>query len=95
MPDKSSSGPLLDEDIASAKPACVALVPLNPASERPNQHGWRWSPDASFVTHLMACARQAPQTCRMRRASVADAQSAYCARQTPAALIGSRTRQIV
>jgi hypothetical protein len=44
-----------------------------------------------FVTHLIATAEQAPQTRRSRRATFADAQTAYC--QSPAH--GGRTRQII
>ena len=88
--------PIADASVAAlAKPASVALVPLAPASERSNGHLWRWSPEATFVAHLMACARQVPQTRRIRRATAADAQNAYRTRQTPATKTGDRTLQVV
>jgi hypothetical protein len=44
---------------------------------------------------LIATADQAPQTCRLRRASLADAQTAYGASQTLRSGTGFRTRQII
>jgi hypothetical protein len=44
---------------------------------------------------LIATADQAPQTCRLRRASLADAQLAYGASQTRRSGSGFRTRQII
>jgi hypothetical protein len=44
---------------------------------------------------LIATADQAPQTCRLRRASLADAQTAYVASQTRRSGTGFRTRQII
>ena len=38
-------------------------------------------PDPTFVTHLIATAEHAPQTRSLRRASPADAQTAYSASQ--------------
>ncbi len=72
----------------------VALVPL--AQEV------RWArklplprPDPSFVTQLIATAEQDPQTRSLRRASPADALSAY---NTPVRIVGEaglRTRQVI
>lgn len=73
--------------------ACVALVPVIPAvhwSRVPDQQASR----ADFVAHLIATAEHAPQTRSLRRATPADAQTAYRARQSQAPG-GSRTRQIV
>jgi len=79
---------------AEARPACVALVPVIPTvhwSRVPDQQASR----ADFVAHLIATAEQAPQTRSLRRATPADAQTAYRACQCQPAGAGSRTRQIV
>jgi hypothetical protein len=52
-------------------------------------------PDPTFVTHLIATADQAPQTRSLRRASLADAQTAYGASQARRYGVGFRTRQVV
>jgi hypothetical protein len=52
-------------------------------------------PDAGFVAHLIATAEQLPQTRTLRRAAPADAQSAYAARQRPAATVGGMTREMI
>jgi hypothetical protein len=79
---------------AGARPACVALVPVIPAVQ------WSRVPDqlasrADFVAHLIATAEHVPQTRSLRRATPADAQTAYraCQSQHPGA--GGRTRQII
>jgi hypothetical protein len=83
-----------DEGVLSdAKPACVALVPVVASA--------RWAipsrlsrPDSIFLTHLIATAEQVPQAGSSRRATLADAQSAYTAnRQVRGA--GVRTRHII
>lgn len=85
-----------DGAAADARPDCVALVPMNPSLRRSDAAGPRVSrPSPIFVTHLIATAQQAPQTRLLRRASVADAQTAYKANQCPAARTGFRTRQTV
>jgi hypothetical protein len=81
---------------ADGKPACVALVPLvstiqwSQPSHQPSPR-----PDSPFVTHLIATAEHVPQTCSLRRATPADAQTAYTARQHAAERVGIRTRQII
>lgn len=73
---------------------CVALVPVIPTvhwSRVPDQQASR----ADFVTHLIATAEHAPQTRSLRRATPADAQTAYRARQSQAPGDRGRTRQIV
>jgi hypothetical protein len=77
------------EDVESP---CVALVPL--AQEL------TWArklplprPDPSFVTQLIATAEQVPQTRTLRRATSADAQSAYSTHAVREA--GLRTRQVI
>jgi len=78
----------------NVRPPCVALVPVVPAvhwSRVPDQQASR----ADFVTHLIATAEHAPQTRSLRRATPADAQAAYRARQSQAQGASSRTRQII
>ena len=76
------------------EPPCVALVPL--AREL------TWAPklplprpDPSFVTQLIATAEQEPQTRVLRRASPADALSAYNTHPHAAGETGLRTRQMI
>jgi hypothetical protein len=67
-----------DGDLADARPACMALVPVVASaqwSHLPNQPLSR--ADSNFVTHLIATAEHVPQTCSLRRATPADAQAAY------------------
>jgi hypothetical protein len=63
---------------ADAKSPCVALVPMVTAA--------RWSqicssrrslPNSTFVAHLIATAEHVPQTRSLRRATPADALTAY------------------
>ncbi len=74
----------------------VDLVPVNPSvhdlPKRPRTH-----PDASFVAQLIATASQAPQTCKLRRATPADAQSAYGHSAAPQERRGviRRTRRVI
>jgi len=83
-------GVLLDE-----KPACVALVPVASSAQWSPSHSQRSLPSSIFVTQLIATAEQAPQTRGLRRATAADAQTAYRANQKPIQSAGSRTRQII
>jgi hypothetical protein len=79
---------------ADVRPACVALVPVIPTvqwSRVPDQQASR----ADFVTHLIATAEHVPQTRSLQRATPADAQTAYRARQSQAPGTGGRTRQII
>jgi hypothetical protein len=76
------------------RPACVALVPVVSTvhwSRVPDQQASR----ADFVAHLIATVEHAPQTCSLRRATPADAQTAYRARQSQPPGAGGRTRQII
>jgi hypothetical protein len=77
------------------KPACVALVPMVSSAQwsRPSQQSSR--PDSTFLTHLIATAEQDPQTRTLRRASPADAQTAYGASQRGVQRAGIRTRQTI
>jgi len=88
--------PAVDDSVVlEAESPCVALVPLIPSTQRSQGPHPRWLPNSIFVTHLIATAEHAPQTCSLRRASFADAQTAYHASQSPAHGAGSRTRQII
>ena len=84
------------EEVPTARPASTALVPLTPRIERRSRRRWsRWLPDPIFVAHLMAEAHQVPQARKLRRASPADAQSAYRTGHTPTQNAGSVMRQVI
>jgi hypothetical protein len=86
---------VLDGEVLDAHaPTCVDLVPVTQTV--------RWSPksvvarpDPVFVTHLIATADQAPQTCSLRRGSLEDAQTAYGAHPQERRSVARRTRQVV
>jgi hypothetical protein len=85
---------LSGEVLTDSGSACVELVPIIQSLRRsPRPRLAR--PDPDFVAHLIATAAQAPQTRHLRRALLADAQTAYGASQSPRATVGSRTRQVV
>jgi len=84
-----------DHDGADAKPPCVALVPMVQPTQWTGPGSQTCRPASTFVTQLLATAEHAPQTCSLRRASVADAQTAYCANRRPAPCAGIRTRQTI
>jgi len=87
MPISDRSDPALDEGAAPAgNLPSVALVPLSGSAPQER------SPDASFVAQLMACARERR---RVRRASPADAESAYRLRQVAPSPDGGRTGRVV
>ncbi|KRR20463.1 hypothetical protein CQ14_27345 [Bradyrhizobium lablabi] len=76
------------------EPPCVELVPVTQSVQ--------WSPrraiprpDPTFLAQLIATADQAPQTRSLRRASLADAQTAYGASQIRRCSAGFRTRQTI
>src|ERR1700760_1112374 len=80
--------------VPTARPASTALVPLVPRVERRSRRRWyRFVPDPTFVAHLIAQAQQAPQARTLRRASPADAQSAYRTGLAPTQSSGSLMRQ--
>ena len=84
------------KEVPTARPASTALVPLTPRIERRSRRRWyRFTPDPVFVAHLIAAAEQVPQARRLRRASPADAQSAYRTGHTPPPSAGSLTRQVI
>jgi hypothetical protein len=83
-----------DDGLVVEKAHCVALVPVaRPAQRSRSPQGW--SPDSNFVTHLIATATHAPQTRGLRRASFADARTAYNASQNPLGRAGIRMRQVI
>jgi hypothetical protein len=85
-----------DGVVADAKPACVALVPVIPVAKWSRaSHLEPSRPNSIFVTHLIATAEQVPQTRSLRRATPADAQTAYGASQHQVLGAGIRTRQII
>ena len=89
-----------DGGVADGRSACVALVPMVQATEwtrTTSQQPAR--PASTFVTQLLATAEHAPQTRSLRRATAADARTAYSAGQHQARIqarvAGIRTRQII
>jgi hypothetical protein len=83
-----------DGGVADARPACVALVPMAQPMEWTRTAGQQPSqPASTFVAQLLATAEHAPQTRSLRRATAADAQTAYSANRQAGA--GVRTRQII
>jgi hypothetical protein len=90
----------IDGVAADARSSCVALVPTaqrtewaRPAGQPPSR------PASTFVTQLLATAEHAPQTRGLRRATAADARTAYSASQRQVLIqargAGIRTRQTV
>lgn len=89
-----------DGGVADARPACVALVPMVQRTEWTRSAGQQPSrPASTFVTQLLATAEYAPQTRGLRRATAADARTAYSASQRQvqiqARVAGIRTRQTI
>jgi hypothetical protein len=78
---------------ADAEPACVALVPMTEPIRRSGPPARRSLPDPSFVTQLIATAEHLPQTRAHRRATSADALTAYRACQRKVLGAGLSTRQ--
>jgi hypothetical protein len=95
MLDADRSDEILDGEFVNLdEPACVDLVPVTQSAQ--------WSkravtprPDPTFLAQLIATADQAPQTRGLRRASLADAQTAYGASQIRRCSASFRTRQTI
>jgi len=87
--DEILDGEFVDLD----EPAHVELVPLTQSLHMAPRLAPR--PDPTFVTHLIATADRAPQTCLLRRGSLADAQTAYGASRIPRYGAGFQTRQTI
>jgi hypothetical protein len=90
-PQQTVNDSVLTEGV---KPACTALVPVVPTVQW-SQPVHLQRPDSTFVTQLIATAEQDPQTRALRRATLADAQSAYSANRPRTVGAGIRTRQII
>lgn len=97
MPDDSRPQQAVEDGgVADARPACVALVPVTQRTEwTGTAHQAPSRPASTFVAQLLATAEQAPQTRSLRRATAADAQTAYCANRRQPRATGIRTRQII
>jgi hypothetical protein len=96
MSTSQSEQAVKDGVVLDAKSDCVALVPVIPSAQWSYSSGQQWSlPSSIFVTQLIATAEQEPQTRGVRRATLADARSAYSANQNPRWGAASRTRQII
>jgi hypothetical protein len=83
-------------EVADARPACVALVPVVASAQWPRVPDQQLSrADPGFVTQLIATAEHVPQTRCLRRATLADAQAAYrsVTDHNHAATTGLRTQQ--
>jgi hypothetical protein len=92
MLDIDRSDEILDGEFVNLDdPACNELVPVAQFVPWSSRRAPR--PDPTFVAQLIATADQAPQTRGLRRASLADAQTAYTASQSRRGLTGFRTRQ--
>jgi len=85
---------IIDAEVVDVPSTSVELVPLSANPDfRPLMPTSR--PDASFVAQLIATAEQAPQTCRLRRGSCADAQAAYVPHVGERRSVTRRTKQII
>ena len=77
-----------------AKPPCVALVPVVTAAKWSQISSSQLSlSNSTFVAHLIATAEHVPQTRSLRRATPADAQSAYSTNQHRLQGAGIRARR--
>lgn len=97
MPDCGRPEQAVDDGgVADARPACVALVPVAQPTEWTRTASQPSSrPASTFVAQLLATADYAPQTRTLRRATAADAQTAYSAQRQQARVAGTRTRQVI
>jgi hypothetical protein len=95
MLDIDRSDEILDGEFVNLdEPASVELVPVT-QSVQWTQRTAMPRPDPTFLAQLIATADQAPQTCKLRRASPADAQMAYGASRMRSCGAGFRTRQTI
>ena len=82
--------------LVQPRPAGVALAPMVTSTQWAPIPDLRLArPNSTFVTHLIASATRAPQTRSLRRATPADAQTAYKASQHQARDTGIRMRHTV
>jgi hypothetical protein len=95
MLDIDRSDEILDGEFVDIdEPASVELVPVTQSVHWTRRTATP-RPDPTFLAQLIATADQAPQTCKLRRASPADAQVAYGASRGRLCGAGFRTRQTV
>jgi hypothetical protein len=95
MLDADRSDEFLDGEFVNLdEPPCRDLVPVT-QSVNWSHRAASPRPDPTFLAQLIATADQAPQTRGLRRASLADAQTAYGASQTQRRDTGFRTRQTI
>ena len=87
--DKILDGEFVDID----EPASTELVTVTQSVRM--SPGLAPRPAPTFIAQLIATADQAPQTRRLRRASLSDAQTAYGASQVRHNVAGFRTRQTI
>jgi hypothetical protein len=94
MLDIGRSEEILDAEFVELdEPACTGLATVTQSA--------RWTarpaprPDPTFVAQLIATFDQAPQTRRLRRASLTDARIAYGAGNARPYDAGTRTRQTI
>jgi hypothetical protein len=96
MLDTDRPGQTMDDGVLAAKPPCVALVPMVTAAKWSQVSSSQLSlSNSTFVAHLIATAEHVPQTRSLRRATPADAQSAYSTNQHRLQGAGIRARQII
>lgn len=94
MLNNGRSDEILDAEFVDLdEPAPVELVPLTQSLHMSPRLVPR--PDPTFITHLIATADRAPQTCLLRRGSLADAQTAYGANRILHYSAGFQTRQTI
>jgi hypothetical protein len=93
MLDADRSDEILDGEFVDLdEPVRADLVPVTPSAHALTRLAPR--PDPTFLAQLIATAEQAPQTRHLRRASLADAQTAYGAGKARRPGTGFRPRQI-
>jgi hypothetical protein len=98
MLDTDRPGPTMDDGVlADVKPPpCVALVPMVTAAKWSQISSSQLSlSNSTFVAHLIATAEHVPQTRSLRRATPADAQTAYSTNKHRLQGAGIRARQII
>ena len=95
MLDVDRSEEILDGEFVNLDepPVRTELVPVTQSVHWSPRSAPR--PNPTFVAQLIATADRAPQTRNLRRASLADAQTAYGASQIRRCGAGFRTRQTI
>jgi hypothetical protein len=86
---RGAGEPLAQPEAGPSRPAVTPADPPAPDLTGSRPGGGR--PLATFLSHLIATAQDAPQTRRLRRAAVGEALSAYVA--TAGLIEGANARQ--